>query len=103
MLRTYIAIAAVTLAFAPALAAAQSAVSDPAVPGSGYQVPQSPQTPRTSEHSLTDALPNPAVPGDGYKIKETPRTNPNPPAAEPGDGYQMRDGLHSDYERYEGH
>ena len=93
MLRTYLALAAMTLAFAPALAAAQSAVPNPAVPGSGYQIQQ---TPRTNPQPLA-AESNPSVPGDGYKIAppSTPRPDSSPLAADvqdpgkPGDGYKI--------------
>jgi hypothetical protein len=94
MFRTYLGIAAAILALSPALAAAQSAVSDPAVPGSGYQTQQAP---RTSPQPLA-AEADPSVPGAGYKIvpPPTPRPDAGPLAADvqdpgkPGDGYRVR-------------
>lgn len=93
MIKTLLKTAAIALVLAPAVAAAQSAISDPAVPGSGYKVPNDA---RTSAQPSAAYPVDPSVPGDGYKIEATPRTDPNPPAADvqnpgtPGDGYQIR-------------
>jgi len=93
MFRAHLRIAALTLAFAPALAAAQSAVPNPTAPGSGYQIQQSP---RTSPQPLVGAA-DPSSPGSGYKIvpPPTPRPESGPLAADvqdpgkPGDGYEV--------------
>jgi hypothetical protein len=64
MTKTYLKIAALVIALAPNVAAAQSAVSTPAMPGSGYQMPS---TPRTNTQ--------PPVAYDGYRISAGPRDN----------------------------
>lgn len=91
--KTSLKIVAVVLALAPNMAAAQSAVPDPSVPGSGYKIPE---TPRTSGQPLDANQVDPGRPGDGYRIAPAPRTSPEPLAADvqdsgiPGNGYQMR-------------
>ena len=70
----------------PGLALAQSAISDPALPGSGYRIPQV---------TRTSPQPPAAYPGDGYRIVAVPRTSAQPLAAlpsnpsVPGDGYAI--------------
>ncbi|HTY66503.1 MAG TPA: hypothetical protein VMH36_07620 [Alphaproteobacteria bacterium] len=92
MTRASLTIAGLLIALVPALAAAQSAVSNPAVPGSGYQVPD---TVGTSPQPLAADGTDPAVPGSGYKIVPAPRAVSGPLAADvqdpgkPGDGYQV--------------
>lgn len=92
MIKTSLKIAAVVLTFAPGVAAAQSGVADPAVPGSGYQVPQ---TPRTGTPSLSADPVDLSKPGSGYQVPETPRTGTPSLSADPvdlskpGSGYQI--------------
>jgi hypothetical protein len=77
---------AALLVATPGLALAQSAISDPTVPGSGYRIPQV---------ARTSAQPLAAYPGDGYRILAVPRTSAQPLAAlpanpnVPGDGYAI--------------
>src|SRR5258708_33525538 len=78
-LNTFLKIVAVVLALAPNMAAAQSAVPDPSVPGSGYKIPE---TPRTSGQPLDANQVDPGRPGDGYRIAPAPRTSPEPLAAD---------------------
>lgn len=76
MTKTYLRIAALALALAPGVAAAQSALPDFAVPGSGYKIPE---VHRTEQQPLSAYEVNPAVPGDGYHI--TAAASPTAPAA----------------------
>lgn len=92
MRRISLAIAVAAFAFVPGLAAAQSAVSDPAVPGSGYKIPE---VRRMIAQPLAASPAASSKPGDGYKIVPAPRAVSGPLAADvqdpgkPGDGYQM--------------
>ena len=77
---------AAVLLIVPGMASAQSAVQDPGIPGSGYQIP---------EVARTSGQPLAAYPGDGYRIFAAPRLNDQPAAAlptdpsVPGDGYRI--------------
>ena len=69
MTRTAFRLAAIAIALAPMmavadLAGAQSALPDPAVPGSGYQI----RDVTGPAGQITSAIGNPAVPGDGYQV-----------------------------------
>ncbi len=65
MMKRILLTAALIVPLVPAIAAAQSAVPNPAVPGSGYQIPEV----HTSTRSVTSAeATDPSVPGDGYTI-----------------------------------
>ena len=81
----------------PAVAAAQSAISDPAVPGSGYRIHAAA---RTSGQTLAANQIDPSVPGDGYRIVAVPRVSAQPLAADPADarvpggGYGIVDTAH---------
>ena len=73
MIKTSLRVAAVLLAVAPSIAisgvaAAQSALSDPAVPGSGYQIPEV----TGAAHATPAAVADPSIPGDGYRIPSGP-------------------------------
>jgi hypothetical protein len=83
MANTYLKIAAVAIALAPNIAAAQSI--------NGYQIPSATHTGQPPAAYQTDL----SVPGDGYRIAAVPRTNGQPPAGYtadlgvPGDGYRI--------------
>lgn len=80
-------LAAAFVAFTPAIALAQSAMPDPAVPGSGYQVPDV----QANRVPLTSAEANPSVPGDGYKIPEMQSaTAPSAPVTNTDGSYPSR-------------
>lgn len=73
MTRKSLRLAAMLLALASSVgisgvAAAQSALPDPAIPGSGYQVPQ----PRSVATNATSAVGDPSIPGDGYRAPTGP-------------------------------
>lgn len=86
MIRRYLLAAALIVPLAPAIAVAQSAFPDPAVPGSGYQISEV----HTNAHPTTSALP-----GGGYRIPEVRVARPPVLSADaadpsvPGDGYQI--------------
>jgi hypothetical protein len=60
-------VAAMLVALAPGAVFAQTALSDPAVPGSGYRIPEV-HTAGQPVESGNDA--DLSVPGDGYRIPE---------------------------------
>ena len=67
MTRRILLTAAFLVPLVPGLAAAQSALPDPAVPGSGYQIPEV----HTATVAVTSAeVTDPSVPGDGYRIPD---------------------------------
>jgi hypothetical protein len=92
MTNTYLKIAALALAIVPNVAMAQSAISDPAVPGSGYRIPP---VSRTSTQPPVASQVDASVPGSGYQIPAAPRTSHQPLVAYapdpgvPGDGYRI--------------
>jgi hypothetical protein len=83
MTNTYLKIAAVAIALAPNIAAAQSI--------NGYQIPSATHTSQPAAADQTDL----SVPGDGYRIVAVPRTDGQQPAgyavdpSVPGDGYRI--------------
>ena len=86
-------IVALVVALSPAVAMAQSANPDPAVPGSGYKIPE---TARTNPEPLSAAPVDLSKPGDGYTMVPAPRTNPtnslsgdDQDLSKPGDGYRI--------------
>jgi hypothetical protein len=93
MTRFSLSLGAALIALAPGLAAAQSALDNPAVPGSGYRIPEV----RTAQQSLQSA--NDAdlsVPGDGYRAPELHTRSALQSAEDldlsvPGDGYRIPD------------
>lgn len=97
MTKTTFQIAALLIALAPAAALAESALPDPAVPGSGYRIPA---VTRTSIQPLAANQTDLSVPGDGYRIAAAPRVSPQPLAADPADtsvpgaGYGIVDTAH---------
>jgi hypothetical protein len=84
MIKTYLPIAALVIALAPNIAAAQAIT--------GYQIPDAPRTSAQPPAAYQADL---SKPGDGYRITATPRTSPQPLAAYapdlsvPGDGYRI--------------
>ena len=63
--------AALVVALAPTAALAQTAIPNPAVPGSGYQIPEvhtKAQVGQQPEQAANDA--NLGKPGDGYQIPQ---------------------------------
>ncbi|HTR82921.1 MAG TPA: hypothetical protein VMI56_00485 [Reyranella sp.] len=76
MMKRILLTAALIVPLAPAIAAAQTAMPDPAVPGSGYQIPEV----HTATRSMTSAeAADPSIPGDGYRISGG--SSPTAPAA----------------------
>ncbi len=91
MLNRYLTAAAFALSLAPAAASAQSAMSDPAVPGSGYRIAEVHAGQSTQSANDADL----SKPGDGYRIAEVhTATKPMESADDadlsvPGDGYRI--------------
>jgi hypothetical protein len=94
-----LAIAAAALLFTGA-ASAQSGISTPDQPGSGYQIPSTPSTTQAPEKTALppenlSGINDPSKPGSGYQVPETmPRQVPDSPKGEgvadpsrPGSGY----------------
>jgi hypothetical protein len=95
---TKLAVCLTTFAFAlsPAFGVAQSALPDPAIPGSGYKVPETPRTTRTPEEPPAALTTDQSKPGSGYQIPDAPRAGDQPLSglanpAVPGSGYQIEE------------
>jgi hypothetical protein len=88
MTKTYLAMAAFMIALAPGVAAAESALADPAVAGSGYRIPEV-HTPSQVTHSADDA--DLSLPGDGYRIPDgRSKTAPASPVMNQNGTYPSR-------------
>ena len=75
MINTSLKVAFIVLTLAPGAAPAQSALTNLAVPGSGYQIQQ---VPRTTAQSPSAIPAEPSKPGGGYQIMPAERNGAVP-------------------------